>query len=78
MQENVRQNNERSVVYMCFSTDILHSGHIAIIKKAQQLGNLIIGALSDEAIASYRHFPMVPFAERKSLFENIEGVYKVI
>ena len=78
MQENVIQNIERPIVYMCFSTDILHSGHIAIIKKAQQLGNLIIGALSDEAVASYRHFPMIPFEERKILFENIDGVYKVI
>jgi phosphoenolpyruvate phosphomutase len=65
-------------VYMCFSTDIIHSGHIAIIKKAQELGNLIVGVLSDEAVASYRHFPMVPFEERKALFENISGIYKVI
>ncbi|MBR1753708.1 phosphoenolpyruvate mutase [bacterium] len=69
---------DRPIVYMCFSTDIIHSGHIAIIKKAQELGNLIVGVLSDEAIASYRHFPMVPFEERKALFENISGIYKVI
>ena len=69
---------KRPIVYMCFSTDIIHSGHIAIIKKAQELGNLVVGVLSDEAIASYRHFPMVPFEERKALFENIAGIYKVI
>lgn len=65
-------------VYMCFSTDIIHGGHIAIIKKAQKLGRLIIGVLSDEAVASYKRLPLVPAAERKRLFENIAGVYKVV
>lgn len=65
-------------VYMCFSTDMIHSGHIAIIKKAQELGDLTIGVLSDEAIASFKRFPLMPFDERKSLFENIAGVKKVV
>lgn len=69
---------ENRRVYMCFSTDMLHSGHIAIIKKAAKLGRLTIGVLSDEAIASYKRFPLMPFDERKSLFENIQGVDKVI
>ncbi len=65
-------------VYMCFSTDILHSGHIAIIRKAEKLGKLIIGVLSDEAVASYKRFPLMPFAERKEMIENIKGIYKVV
>lgn len=69
---------EHRKVYMSFSTDVLHSGHIAIIKKAARLGKLIIGVLTDEAVASYKRFPMVPFAERKALFENIAGVYQVV
>ena len=69
---------ETRTVYMCFSTDIIHGGHIAIIKKAQKLGRLIIGVLSDEAVASYKRLPLVPAAERKKLFENVTGVYKVV
>ena len=69
---------ESRTVYMCFSTDIIHSGHIAIIKKAQKLGRLIIGVLSDEAVTSYKRLPLVPAAERKRLFENISGVYRVV
>lgn len=49
---------ENRTVYMCFSTDMIHSGHIAIIKKAQKLGKLIIGVLSDEAVVSYKRFPL--------------------
>ncbi|MDD3403527.1 MAG: phosphoenolpyruvate mutase [Hespellia sp.] len=69
---------ENRTVYMCFSTDIIHSGHIAIIKKAQRLGKLIVGVLSDEAVASYKRFPLLPYSERKATLENIAGVYKVV
>ena len=66
------------IVYMCFSTDILHSGHISIINKAKKLGKLVIGVMTDEAVSSYKRFPLLPFSERKTMFENINGVYKVI
>lgn len=69
---------ESRTVYMCFSTDIIHGGHIAIIKKAQRLGKLIIGVLSDEAVVSYKRLPLVPASERKVMFENVAGVYKVV
>lgn len=69
---------ENRTVYMCFSTDMIHSGHIAIIRKAEKLGKLIIGVLSDEAVVSYKRFPLMPFDERKTMFENITGVYKVV
>ena len=77
VSDKIREIESRTV-YMCFSTDIIHSGHIAIIKKAQRLGRLIVGVLSDEAVASFKRYPMIPFSERKSLFENIAGVYKVV
>lgn len=69
---------ERRIVYMSFSTDVLHGGHIALIKKACRMGKLIVGVLSDRAVASYRRFPLVPFDERKNLFANLRGVYKVV
>lgn len=69
---------ESRTVYMCFSTDIIHGGHIAIIKKAQKLGKLIVGVLSDEAVTCYKRLPLVPASERKLMFENIAGVYKVV
>lgn len=69
---------EKRTVYMSFSTDILHSGHISIINKAAKLGKLIIGVLTDKAVASYKRFPRIPFEERKSLFENLKNVYRVV
>lgn len=77
VSSKLRTVNERTV-YMCFSTDYIHSGHINIIRKAQRLGRLIIGVLSDEAIASFKRYPMIPFEERKALFENVAGVERVV
>ncbi|MCR5328169.1 MAG: adenylyltransferase/cytidyltransferase family protein [Saccharofermentans sp.] len=69
---------ENRTVYMCFAADIIHSGHIAIIKKASHLGKIIVGVLSDEAVASYKRTPVLPLAERIVLFQNIVGVNKVV
>ena len=69
---------ESRTVYLCFATDIIHGGHINIIKKAQKLGRLIIGVLSDEAVSSYKRMPLVPASERKLMFENVSGVYRVV
>ena len=69
---------ENRTVYMCFSTDIIHSGHIAIIQKAARLGKVIIGVLSDEAVSSFKRFPLLPQEERMALLRNISGVYDVV
>ena len=77
VSSKLRTVNNRTV-YMCFSTEYIHSGHIAIIKRAKRLGRLTIGVLSDEAVASFRRFPLMPFEERKALMANIAGVEKVV
>ena len=69
---------ENRKVYMCFSADMIYSAHIALIRKAEKLGRLTIGVLSDEAVASYKRFPLLPFAERRIMSENIAGVDRVV
>lgn len=69
---------ENRTVYMCFSSDILHGGHVDIIRKAARLGKLTIGVLSDEAVASYKRFPLLPYHQRVAMFENIKGVSRVV
>lgn len=68
----------KKTAYIAFSADIIHSGHINIIKKASELGDVIIGLLSDEAIATYKRLPILTYDERKEIIENIKGVSKVI
>ena len=65
-------------VYVGLSADILHEGHINILKIASQYGNVIVGLLTDEAIASYKNIPYLDFDKRKIVVENIKYVGKVI
>lgn len=65
-------------VYIAISADILHHGHINLIKKASEYGDLTVGVLTDEAIATYKRLPVLDFQERKFIISNIEGVNEVV
>ena len=64
-------------VYVPMAIDILHSGHINIIKKARSLGDVTIGLLTDEAIISYKKLPFLEIEQRKEIVENIKGVSSI-
>lgn len=65
-------------VYACFCTDIIHEGHLNIVKEAQKYGELIIGVLADEAMIKFDRFPTLSFEERFKMVQSIKGVSKVI
>ena len=69
---------ENRTVYMCFATDVLHAGHFSILEKARRLGKVIVGVLSDEAVCTYKRFPLVNEDDRMAMFRNIVGVYCVV
>lgn len=71
-------NNKEKVVYVGMSADIIHHGHLNIIKEASKLGEVIVGVLTDKAISSYKRLPYLKFEERKLIVENLKGVSKVI
>ncbi|MCR5589913.1 MAG: phosphoenolpyruvate mutase [Lachnospiraceae bacterium] len=65
-------------VYTCFTTDIIHEGHLNIIKEAAKLGKVTVGALSDKALIRYNRFPTKSLDERVALYKTIDGVDDVI
>lgn len=65
-------------VYTCFCTDVIHEGHLNIINEAKKYGDVIVGALSDEALIKYNRFPTVPIDERVELYKSIPGVSRVV
>lgn len=65
-------------VYIGMSADIIHPGHLNIIKHGVELGEVTIGLLTDKAIASYKRLPYLNYHQRKEVIENIKGVKKVI
>ncbi len=65
-------------VYICFSTDIIHNGHLSILKKAADLGEVTVGILTDEVVASYKHYPLIPLDERVAMFDSLKYVSRVV
>ena len=65
-------------VYVGMSADIVHTGHLNIIKEARKYGEVIVGVLTDKAIASYKRLPFLSLEERKTIIENIKGVSQVV
>jgi len=65
-------------VYVGMCADLIHHGHLNIIKKATEYGEVTIGLLTDSAIASYKRLPALNYEQRKIVVENIKGVDEVI
>ena len=64
--------------YVALSADILNKGHINILKVANKYGKVIVGLLTDSAIASYKKLPYLNFEQRMIVVKNIKYVYKVV
>ena len=65
-------------VYLCMSTDIIQTGHINVIEKAAELGEVTVGVLCDECVAMYEKYPILPLEERMKIINNIKGVSHVV
>jgi phosphoenolpyruvate phosphomutase / 2-hydroxyethylphosphonate cytidylyltransferase len=72
------ENSEEKVVYLGMAVDFIHPGHVNIIKKASELGKLVIGLLTDEAICKYKRSPILKYEDRKKIIESIKGVSLVM
>lgn len=80
-KENGKSHQVKSkekIVYVGMCADMIHHGHINIIEEARKLGRVIVGLLTDEAVASYKRVPLISYEERKKIVENIVGVYRVV
>lgn len=65
-------------IYVGMSADLVHPGHMNILKVASTLGDVTVGLLTDKAIASYKRLPYMTYEQRKTIIENIKGVKEVI
>ncbi|MFH1877983.1 MAG: phosphoenolpyruvate mutase [Candidatus Omnitrophota bacterium] len=75
---NKKGDAVKKLVYVGMSADIIHPGHLNIIKTASELGKVVVGVLTDKAIASYKRMPYLDFEQRKIIVENIKGVDRVV
>ena len=69
---------KNKTVYLAFSTDIIHGGHIRILKRAKELGKVIVGVMSDQAVASFKRYPVLDYEHRYEIIKNIKYVDEAI
>lgn len=72
------KNGGEKTVYVGMSADVVHPGHLNVISKATEFGRVILGLLTDQAIASYKRLPFMSYEQRLVVMENIKGVDTVV
>jgi phosphoenolpyruvate mutase len=65
-------------VYVGMSADLIHPGHINVLQRAAELGEVTIGLLTDAAIASYKRLPHMTYEQRAAVVRNLKGVTRVV
>jgi len=67
------------VGYAFVVTDLFHVGQLRHLRMAKKLCDyLIVGILSNEAVASYKREPIIPFDERVDIINAIDFVDMVV
>ena len=56
------------------NADLITPGHVSIIQEARSMGDVVIGLLTDSAIAGYKRLPYMPFEQRKLVMDGVELV----
>lgn len=65
-------------VYVAMSADIIHPGHLNVLKVAMQYGEVVVGLLTDKAISSYKRVPYMSYEQRREVVENLKAVTSVV
>lgn len=69
---------KKKISYVAMSADLIHPGHLNIINHARRYGEVIIGLLSDKAIASYKRVPIMDFKDRFAVVSSLKHVSRVV
>ena len=57
-------------VYTCFCTDVIHEGHLNILREANKYGEVTVGVLNDAAMVRFNRFPTISLEERMELIRE--------
>tara|TARA_B100000131_G_scaffold87687_1_gene84547 strand:- start:28459 stop:29772 length:1314 start_codon:yes stop_codon:yes gene_type:complete len=74
----MKEKTPFKTVYVGMCADLLHEGHLNILKHARSLGSVTVGILTDEAVASYKRVPTQNFNARCTIVESLRYVENVI
>ena len=69
---------KKKIAYVGMSADIIHPGHINILKIAAKKGYVIVGLLTDSAINSYKGKTYMNYYQREKVLMAIKYVKKIV
>jgi len=72
-------SSKEVIVFTAGVWDILHVGHLKLLRRAKALGDkLIVGVLTDEAAERYKPRPVMPYEQRLELIRELRTVDDVV
>ena len=69
---------KNKIAYISLTADTIHHGHIKLLEKAREYGDITIGLMTSSAVADFKRIPILTFDQRKKILMNFKGVKQVI
>ena len=67
------------IVYTYGVFDLLHVGHLDLLKKARKLGDkLVVGVFTYAVAEEFKRKPIIPLEQRMVMLTNVRGVNRVV
>ena len=77
IKKKINQMN-RPIVFVPMSADIIHYGHIRLLKKSSRYGNVVVGLMTDKGISSYKSRPFFKYRNRYEVLESFKNISMII
>ena len=71
-------DKKKKIIYVGFSASVITSSHLNIFKKANKLGNLIVGLFTDKAILEFSNLPNINYEDRYNFLSSIKYIDKIV
>lgn len=69
---------KKKIAYISLTADTIHHGHIKLLEKAREYGDITIGLMTSSAVAEFKRIPILTFDQRKKILINFAGVKKIV
>lgn len=73
-----KNNILRKKIYCCGVFDMMHKGHMELFEKMNKYGDVVVGIIDDETVASYKRLPIMNHKERCETVKLAKYVTEII
>ena len=69
---------KRPLVFVPMAADLLHHGHIRILKKSSKFGSVVVGLMTNTGLKKYKGPPVINYKQREEIISELKSVDYVI